>query len=148
MTGIVNSFINLQWQPNLPAGTFALPTGYVFLWRGRMLRHRPGGYTDGMSSPQFTHVLKDANPWGWAARAAVAHDGCYHRALDESHDNGLTWLPISMSKDDGDTMFKELMDAIATSDSDRNEAILFYESVHIAGQAAFDAGGQKPPTLA
>jgi hypothetical protein len=149
MTGIVNSFINLQWQPNLPAGSFMLPDGYPVLWRGRMLRHRPRGYTDGMSDPKAVQFLNSSlNPFGWAMRAAVPHDGGYHRALDESFDNGRTWLPITLSKDDCDLMFKEILDAIATTDAERAEAILFYNAVKYGGQAAFDEGGRKPPTLA
>lgn len=147
MTGIVDIFINLQWQPNLPAGTFMLPEGYRFLWRGRMLRHRPRGYTDGMSDPKLLQLLSDGNPFGWVAQAAVAHDGCYHRALDESFNNGVSWLQITMSKEDGDMMLKELMDSVATTERQRSEAVLIYDAVKYGGQKAYDEGGNKPPTL-
>ena len=125
-----------------------LPTGYQFLWRGRLLRHRPRGFTDGMSDPRFLQLLEDGNPWGWTARATIPHDGCYHRALDESFDNGVAWQAITMSKEDGDLMLKELLDAIAINDRQRAEAVMIYEAVKFGGQAAFDAGGLKPPTLA
>ena len=101
-----------------------------------------------MSDPKLLQLLSDGNPWGWVARAAVAHDGGYHRALDESFNNGGSWMPISMDKDDCDLMLKELLDVIAIDDRERNEAILIYEAVKFGGQPAYDAGGLKPPILA
>jgi len=116
-----------------------LPEGFEFFWHGRQLRHKPGGYTDGMSSPQFTHVFKFTDPYGWALPAAVAHDGGYHDALDEWTVDG--WRAVSMTKDDCDQMFYDLLILLAAGDVTHHlEAMAFYECVRLGGLAAYNQG--------
>lgn len=150
-TGFDNINVKSIWRgediPDL------LPDGFTFWWRGHQYRHRPGGFSDGLSSPQFLHIGADTDSRDWAYPAAVAHDGGYHDSLDvwrpervieDANENSQTipgfWEPFTLAKDECDQMFKELMDSIAVNDRQRMEAIAFYEAVRIFGQAAFNAG--------
>lgn len=119
-----------------------LPEGFEFFWKGYQLRHKPGGYTDGMSSPQFTHVFSAADPYGWALPAAVPHDGGYHDDLEKWTVDG--WKKITLTKNECDEMFYDLLVLLAAGDVGKLiEAKAFYEAVHLGGQAAFDAGRAK-----
>jgi hypothetical protein len=116
-----------------------LPEGFEFYWGGYQLRHQPGGYTDGMSSPQFTHVLSAAEPYGWALPAAVAHDGGYHDDLEKWTVDG--WKKITLTKAECDQMFYDLLLLLAAGNLPQQSlAKLFYEAVHLGGQAAFNEG--------
>jgi len=116
-----------------------LPEGFEFYWRGKSLRHKPNGYTDGMSSPQFTHIISGVEPYGWALPAAVAHDGGYHDDL-EVFENG-EWKPFAITKQECDEMFYELLLILAAGEGVKVvQAMAFYEAVHLGGQSAFDQG--------
>lgn len=120
-----------------------LPIGFEFFWRGQKYRHKPGGYSDGLSSPQFLHIASDIDSRDWAYPAANCHDGGYHNDLEIWTDVGhgiFAWRAVTLCKDDCDAMFKELMESIAVNEKQRLEAIAFYEAVHLAGQKAFDEG--------
>jgi hypothetical protein len=116
-----------------------LPLGFEFWWRGQKFRHKPGGCSDGLSSPQFTHLDPDIDSRDWAYPPAVAHDGGYHDAIEMQNQFG-EWVKFTFTKDECDTLFKELMDSIATDDKQRAEALAFYEAVHLFGQTAFNQG--------
>lgn len=149
--------ISLLWLPTLPAGVFALPgDGFVYPWRDHVFRHRPGGYTDGMSDQKIAHVLDFMpaaaklsalmDPWGWAAPAAVPHDGGYHGAIDIW--TGAAWQPFRMGQDDCDTMFKDLLDVQAGDDPDKQALVIpLYEAVHLFGREAYVVGQAKPATV-
>lgn len=122
-----------------PTGIGILPEGFEFYWGGYHLRHKPGGYTDGMSSPQFTHVLSAADPYGWALPAAVPHDGGYHDDLEKWTVDG--WQKITLEKFECDQMFFDLLNLLAAGDQQKQSlAKLFYEAVHLGGQEAFNQG--------
>lgn len=139
-TGFETTKVITEWQgEELPD---LLPNGFEFWWRGRKFRHKPGGFTDGMSSPQFLHVWKSTAARGWAFPAAVPHDGGYHDALEMLSRYG-EWVKFSPTKDDCDAIFKELMETIADTTQKQFELLAFYEAVHLCGQAAFDEGRAK-----
>lgn len=76
--GFPSADVLLLHRPGQPC---LLPgDGFQWYYRGHLWRYR--GYTDGMSSPQFTHAAADADPYGWPLRAAVPHDGGYHDGLE------------------------------------------------------------------
>ena len=132
-TGFEQVTVLTLWRKGQPD---LLPDGMEFWYRGHKFRHRPNGYTDGMSSPQFTHAFSCAEPRGWAFMPAVAHDGAYHGDVETFGVNPYGqqgWFPFSFTKDEADVMFKELLDAIATNDEERAQAIVFYEAVHLSG---------------
>jgi len=116
-----------------------LPEGFACRYRGHQFRHRPGGVTDGMSSPQFTHAVAGLEAYGWALPAAVIHDGGYHDELEIQAAGD--WRPFTFSKDECDQLLKELLDVLAGEDKARQDlALVIYEAVHLFGQPAFDAG--------
>lgn len=122
-----------------------LPNGFEFHWRGHKYRHRPGGYTDYLSSPQFAQIFKCAERRGWGAPAAVPHDGVYHNAIEiwiQLKDGTAGhWQAIDLGKDMGDQMFYDLLVVLAAGNEARMiEARAFYEAVHLGGQAAFNQG--------
>jgi hypothetical protein len=119
-----------------------LPDGFEFFWQGYQLRHKPGGYTDGMSSPQFTHMITTAAPYGWALPAAVAHDGGYHDDLELYTVDG--WKPFRITKDECDQMFYDLLLLLAAGDSRKvMAAMAFYEAVRFGGLSAFNQGRER-----
>lgn len=139
LNAIPNLAVLIYHQPDGP-GT--LPEGFEFFWGGYQLRHKPGGYTDGMSSPQFTHVLSAADPYGWALPAAVPHDGGYHDDIEKWTVDG--WKKITLTKPECDQMFFDLLNLIAAGDVQKQSlAKLFYEAVHIGGLAAFNQGRER-----
>jgi hypothetical protein len=147
-TGIPTRTVATVWRENQDD---LLPDGMEFWWRGERYRHRPGGHTDGMSDPRIFRNLPDLDPRGVFFREAVAHDGGYHRALEKfiQSDSGGDWYPVNLSKDDCDIMFHELALARAGNDIKLHAiANLIYESVHLFGQSAYDAGGHSFATLA
>ena len=120
-------------------GVNLLPNGFDFFWGGYQLRHKPGGYTDGMSSPQFTHVINGVQPYGWALPAAVAHDGAYHDDLEKFTVDG--WKRITLTKHESDTMFYDLLYLLAAGDVGKKvQAMAFYEAVNLGGLQAFNKG--------
>lgn len=139
-TGFDSVKVLTEWQgEDLPD---LLPSGFEFWWRGRKYRHRPGGYTDGMSSPQFLHLTKSTSARGWAFPPAVAHDGGYHNGIELLNKDGV-WVHINLMKEDCDAIFKELMESIADTTQKQVELLAFYEAVHLCGQAAYDLGHQS-----
>ena len=142
-TGPISETVALRWRPGAP---FLVLEGVEAMWRGHRVRHRPGGYTDGLSSPQFTHALPDAEPFGWATVPAVLHDAGYHDDLEAFHaypEGGLlagAWRKFTLSKSDCDQMFLELLQSIATTTQHQLEADMFWLAVSRGGQPAFDAG--------
>ena len=116
-----------------------LPNGFEFWWRNHRYRHAPGGHTDGLSSPQFLHLDKDVDSRDWAYPAAVCHDGGYHNDLEILR-NDNSWESFTLTKDECDSMFKELMDTLAVTAAQKAQAIIFYEAVHLFGGPAFSAG--------
>jgi len=116
-----------------------LPYGFEFWWRSQPYRHRPGGYSDGLSSPQFLRAAPDLDSRDWAYPAAVCHDGGYHDALELQLLDG-SWQKITLTKDECDQMFKDLLDTLALTEKQKLEASAFYEAVHLLGQAAFNEG--------
>ena len=139
-TGFETTKVLTEWQgEELPD---LLPAGFEFWWHGRRFRHRPGGYTDGMSSPQFLHVWKSSAPRGWAFPSAVAHDGGYHNALEMFTTSG-DWVKITLTKDECDQMFKDLMETLADTTQKQIQLPAYYEAVHLCGQDAFNQG-RKP----
>lgn len=125
-----------------PGQDCLLPEGFAFWYRGHQFRHRPGGHTDGMSSPQFTHLFDMAEPYGWALPAAVPHDGVYHDAIEQLTPSG--WVPFDFGKEAGDVLFKELLDVLAGPDTEKQRlALVFYEAVRLAGQEAFNMGRRE-----
>lgn len=89
-----------------------------------------------MSSPQFTHALKDADPYGWALPAAIPHDAGYHDSLEILKDG--VWVKFTLPKEMCDLMFKELLEVLAETPEHRAEILPFYEAVHLGGQSSFD----------
>ena len=143
MTGFPTNQVTTIWRgadmPDL------LPEGLEFTWRGGRFRHRPGGYTDGMSSPQFVQCLPMIEARGWAMLPAVAHDGGYHRAIEIYSDG--EWKPFVLSKDDCDAMFYDLLLCVAGDDfHKRHLAKVFFDAVHFFGRSAYDAGGREIPS--
>lgn len=123
-------------------GENLLPEGFEFYWNGFHLRHKPNGYTDGMSSPQFTHVFTAADPYGWALPAAVPHDGGYHDDLEKWTVDG--WQPITLTKAECDQMFYDLLQLLAAGNEAKLiESRAFYEAVHLGGLAAFNEGRER-----
>lgn len=117
-----------------------LPDGFGFWWRGRHYRHKPAGHTDGMSSPQFTHVVNVAEPYGWALPASVPHDGGYHGDLELEVNPG-EWHPVEFTKDECDQCFNDLLGVLANGNEEKIcLARAFYEAVHLFGQSSYDAG--------
>lgn len=130
-----------------PGQACLLPAGFTFWYRSHLFRHKPGGYSDGMSSPQYTHVFESADPYGWALPAAVAHDGVYHNAIEQCIGQG-GWIPIDFGKDNGDQLFHDLLVVLANGNEARlMEARAFYEAVHLGGQTAFDEGRRQAAQL-
>ena len=125
-----------------PESVGTLPEGFEFYWKGYHLRHKPNGYTDGMSSPQFTHLFSLAEPYGWALPAAVPHDGGYHDDLEKLTPDG--WQKITLTKEECDQMFYDLLILLAAGNFEKQElAKVFYEAVHLGGQTAFNQGRCK-----
>ena len=143
-TGFDTTKILTEWQGgDLPD---LLPAGFEFWWNGRKYRHRPGGYTDGMSSPQFSHLIKLCAPRGWAFPAAVAHDGGYHDAIERQ--NALqSWVPITFTKDECDQLFHDLLETLADTVEKQALILPFYEAVRLAGQPAFNEARQQATGL-
>lgn len=135
LTGFLSENVALTWRLNKD---FLLPEGLPFRWRGHLFRHKPGGHTDFLSSPKFLQAVTDANSdRTWAAREAAAHDGGYHDDIEIFEDG--QWKPFPMSKDDSDTMFRDLLEVGAKTEKQKLEAIAFYEAVAKFGQSAFDS---------
>jgi len=119
-----------------------LPEGFTFRWRGHDLRHKPGGYTDGMSDPKFLQCVEALDPYGWILPAAVPHDGGYHRHIEIFA--GGEWKPFQMDRASCDDMFYELALVLAGEDKIKQKlAFAFYEAVKLGGQSSYDEG-HKP----
>ncbi len=80
-------------------------------WRmrdGRLLSSTIGANTDGLSSPKFVKCnLQSTNSFF----PTVSHDSWYRGDIDESFDNGVTWIPWKPHqyiKKDADLALKEL----------------------------------------
>ena len=97
---------------------------------------------------------------GWALPAAVSHDGGYHGHLEIWHEQRLIeavdssehtidgyWDVFDLSKDDCDVLLKELLDTIADTLEKKDAILIIFEAVHLAGQAAWDAGHQPKPEV-
>lgn len=121
--------------------------GFEFWWRSHKYRHRPGGHTDFLSSPQFAQIFPFAERRGWGAPAAVPHDGVYHDDIEiwiqPQDGTPAHWQAIDLGKDNGDQLFHDLLVVLADGNEARlMEARAFYEAVHLGGQTAFDEGRQ------
>lgn len=115
-----------------------LPDGFVWNWRGGTFRHKPGGHTDGMSSPQFLHFFHALEPYGWALPAAIAHDAAYHGDMEQLCNE--FWKPFPITKDEADLMLLELLEAIAKNDFQRGEAKGIFGAVQMFGHEAWTKG--------
>ncbi len=136
-TGFDNTDVVSVWRGE--SAPDLLPNGFACWWRGHQWRHAPGGFSDGLSSPQFIRLDPDVDSRCWAYPAAVMHDGGYHDDLEILRPEG-NWEKFTLSKDECDQLFKELMDSMATTEDQRRETIVFYEAVHLFGVEAFNAG--------
>ena len=117
----------------------ASPT-FEWWWNGRHFRLASDTYTDGLSSPQFTHSL--AEPYGWGLLAAVPHDAGYHDSIEECV-NG-QWVHVTLTKDECDRMFYDLLLVLAAGKAARvMQAMAFYEAVHLGGLEAFNQGRER-----
>jgi len=135
--GFPSNKVVTVWQgPDLPD---LLPDGFEFRWRGHTFRHRPGGYTDGMSSPAITHAFPDISPRCWAFPGAIAHDGGYHDDLEVATNDG-EWRRFSLTKEESDQMLHDLLLTLADTPQKVILAGLIYQAVHLGGQPSFDAG--------
>lgn len=111
-------------------------------WKGRRFRHKKGGYTDGMSSPQFLHAIRGAEDYGWNLFAAQAHDGGYHDDLEECV-NGV-WVKVTLKKSECDSMFYDLCLLIAAGNSKRVAlSMVFYQAVHLGGLQSFNEARER-----
>lgn len=111
-------------------------------WRmrdGRLLRGRAGASTDGLSSQKWNKCyLQSTNSFF----PTVAHDNWYRGDIEESIDNGLTWIPWTPAqyrKTDADQALRELAE---DNDVPLAEVMLLVEAVVNFGQAAWDGDAQ------
>lgn len=102
---------------------------------GRLLRSRASAQTDGLSSPKFVKCdLQSSNSFF----PTVSHDSFYRGDIEESHDDGATWVawaPDQYTKEYADNALKELAYDNFVPPA---EVILLYEAVKNFGQSAWD----------
>lgn len=107
-------------------------------WRmrdGRLLRGRTGAATDGLSSPKWIKCdLQSTNSFF----LTVAHDNWYRGDIEESTDNGLTWVPWKPGqyiKSEADAALRELAEDNFVP---QHEIDLLVAAVVEFGQSAWD----------
>lgn len=120
--------------------------GFSWWWKTHHFRYRSNeqreAYSDGLSSPQFTHCSELLEPYGDFLPAAVAHDGGYHDGVEIETPEG--WKPFHLSKDDCDRMLYDLTLVLAGGDEEKQKvALLIYEAVHLGGKSSYDEGHAK-----
>jgi hypothetical protein len=77
-------------------------------------------------------VFQDTNTF----YCTIPHDGAYQDVLEESLDDGVTWNPVTLSKEESDAMLYELC---IDNGTPPDKAKKIYEGVKLFGRAAFDA---------
>jgi hypothetical protein len=98
----------------------------------RLLRCAVGSTTDGLSAPKFAKLdIQSTNSF----YPAVAHDAGYRDTLEESSDNGATWVHVTLSKQECDSMLYELCQDNSVPE---DEAKLIFIAVSEFGQPSFD----------
>ena len=154
--GFPSLLIPLVWCPEETALFNVAGEGFPFWWRGHLFRHRPGGYTDGMSDPRFLHILSDADPFGWAFPGALPHDGGYHDDLeiwiqpnplasaDPLQHPGGYWQKFQCDKATCDQIIFDLLVVLARGlEVKVMEARAIYEAVHLGGLEAYNQGRER-----
>lgn len=116
-------------------------------WRmrdGRLLRGRKGAGTDGLSGQKWNKLyLQSTNSFF----PTVTHDNWYRGDIEESFDNGLTWMawkPEQYVKAHADAALRELAEDNGVPEA---EITLLVDAVVEFGQAAWDADAAQRNTI-